>query len=254
MKWFVLACILVGCTSTRKGTETGNPSLTDGPKLDVRTTLLARTSDPEAVSLIEPGGDIVVDAAWLNLEDVEVRRATDCEGDEDDESTGLLSTAYTFNLLDGSAAFKLPLNETAYCEFNLDFLAADGATGTQPAELLDAAAVVIAHRTDETPVMLVFEESAQMAFKSEDTPLELSNDQSALLVAVDLSRWFENLDVANLDPASDGWIYIDAADDDAIAQQLEENFESAARLHVDANGDGQLDASEENQDVMTNGD
>ena len=204
----------------------------------------ARSTAPGSVSLIEEGGDLVIDAAWLTLSDVAFREAESCRKETESEPSSLLTTPVSFDLLAGTTAFKLALHQTEYCEIRLNFDAANVATGDQPGTLLDAALVVHAHRSDGVPVEALFPDALHVKLDAESAPFALSDTQDALLISMDLSEWFIDLDLDGEEPDDDGVIGIDGTEDDDLSDTLTANLEASISLHYDLNGNGVLDANE----------
>lgn len=209
--------LLHGCV----GTETGNPP----------AALVVRSSAPEAVTIGEGTGTIVVQSAWVSIEAVHAVEGPAC----DRVDVGSPGRGRAVDLVTGPFFEGPELVEV--CGFHLAFGPAVDLPPGAPDDIGEHAVVVRGQRADGS----AFE--AQIAPSSVDVlasaPFTLPEGRTVLL-AFDAARWFQDVDLAGAVADPDGTTRIR----DERLSAFEGGFAASVSAYEDTDADGVLDAEE----------
>ena len=213
---FVLVVLVASCT----GTETGNPSLTG------QMAVVGRSSMPLRVGLPGDTAPILVDRLEVNVEAIDLIAASECEGG----AAGPVELAGlgVIDLLDPAGTYAMTVSEDAYCAVRIEtaFLGVAGTNRDGPPFFL----MMTAPRTIELPAA-----DALFLFDAEHTDF---------LTTVDAAVLLETADLGAAVAGPDGSANLAAPENAAIGMAVAAAFDTAAALHRDHDGDGELDAED----------
>jgi hypothetical protein len=231
MRAILLMILIGGCTSSNGITETGNPEL--------EMSYRARTSAPEAVSLDGSTAPITVQEAWVNVDDVRFVQGTcDEAGEIEIDVPGL-----TADLLADPAAVKFDATEGDYCRVRVRLDRADVVPDGGPADLSDNSLVILGTRADGVPFTLVSRERPEADVRSRGDAFPLSDAHDRLVMAFDLGKWFEGIDLSAAD--GDTNIRIDDHNNEGLLATFEASVDRAMSLWDDADGDAEIGDDED---------
>ena len=235
---FVLLC---ACT----GTDVGNGVV------DVDFAIYDSESTSQGLfSQAAPAG-IRVTNAWVTVQQIRLRDASDCSGDEEFRLDG----PFAVDMLDSGTPEALQdINVTLsdYCrfEFRWDFLDEKLSTN-HPDELLGTSVLIQGFRSDKTPFIVRSQRADELRLDARETSFSIDETTSALFVSFDIQALFDNvnLDVAQI--GTSGVIRIEEGDNENLLDIFDDNLVNAAKLFDDNDGDKELDPEErDNTDVL----
>jgi hypothetical protein len=219
-----LACALAafGCNAS----ETGNPV--------AERTLALRGSLPS------DDAGVTVDSVWIVLDDIRFEHGAECDNGEERE--GDVPGPIVVDLVAEPAPFALALEDDAYCRVRVRFERADADLPSgAPAELEDAALVLLGTRSDGTPIVVRSRREPEAEVRSRSEPFQLSEATPALILAFDVGRWLEGVELDDAELDDDGVIRIDDDNNDDQLERFEANVEAAMELFHDRDDDGHVD-------------
>jgi len=208
----MIGLLLGGC-----GTETGNPE-----GMSVELAYNARSSRPEVVGF-DDGAAVVVDTVWLRLDEVTL-----------DGCGAQLETYPGLGMADHAhveaAAQTLDSSFATFC--GVSTLAAPGATDGEPAHIQGASIVVEGHLDSGEAFVLRIDDAVDLgvALDGQTPPAE-----GSWLLTFDVAAWLDPADLTVLD--DEGVVEVNAV-------PFRERLADGVSLHVDANGNGQVDPGE----------
>ncbi|MDD9945235.1 MAG: hypothetical protein OXU20_29600 [Myxococcales bacterium] len=234
---------VTGCAAT----ETGNP---------VAMQRLALTAVSSAAQVqLEPGGnaEVLVEEAWIVLGDVRFIPGNDCDSGHDDAGRVDISGPTVVELLSDPAPLSFEVEDREYCRVRLPLERADEVPRSAPEALEDHAVVLIGSLADGTPFEVRSRDKREAEVRSRSEPFRLGGAEAGLLLAFDVGRWLEGLDLAGAEDDGDGRIVIDDDDNRDLLDQFEQNMREALELFRDLDEDGQLDDDERSNPLAVGG-
>lgn len=237
------ACMSAACAAS----ETGNP--VEGQTL----SLTARSSDAH-VSAGEPKGaaaDVTVSAAWIVIKEVRFVRSAVCDRGQDAEVS--IEGPIVAELVAEPTVLDLAVEDASYCRVRAPLDRAERVPDFAPDELQDAAIVVEGTRSDGTPFVIRSEATPDAELRSRGAPFSLSSARASLVLAFDLGRWLQGVDLDAAKPDARGVVRIDDDHHRALLDRFEDNVEAAMELFDDVDHDGELSETEI-EDVLAGGD
>ncbi|MEM9191493.1 MAG: hypothetical protein AAGF12_20135 [Myxococcota bacterium] len=226
---WVCAALLGGCA----GTETGNPSAT--------VAVNTRTSDPQVASLRVSEGGPVVDQAWVTMETIGLLENANCREPNltNREPLGTGDHAGpepAFVVFDAAPA--------EYCQLRIALAPTGTLPDGAPEELRGRAVVVRGRLADGTPFVVSSELSGEIVIAGA-TPFAVNEDRAAMIMAMDVARWFEDVDLSTATPNPDGTVMINDTENTALRDAFDAAAPLGFELYLDADGDAVLDPSPE---------
>src|SRR5688500_4233465 len=180
-----------------------------------------------------------VQAAWMVVERIRLRPASDCEGGAEVEVEGPL----VIDLLAASPLAGIELEAGAYCRLEVEWQTLDGAPPADaPTELAGAAIVVTGPA--EGGFVIRSERNDELRLEAGGDGFTLDEATGALFVAFDLAVWLDGIDFTSAEVGADGIIHIDDQDNSDLLDIFDDNVGDAADLFDDDDGDGSLDEDE----------
>lgn len=231
MRAFLLMILVGGCTSPNGITETGNPEL--------EMSYRARTSAPASVSLDGAAATVRVEEAWVNVEDVRFVQGTcDAAGEIEIDVPGLSA-----DLLADPAAVRFSAEEGDYCRVRVRLDRADVVPDGGPPDLEDASMVITGARSDGVPFTIVSRERPEADVRSRAEGFPLSDAHDRLVMAFDVAKWFEGLDLSAAE--GDTTVRVDDNNNEGLLEAFEANVDRAMSLWDDADGDAEIGEDED---------
>lgn len=221
----------------------------DGQRIELKLTLSARSSDPSAVTLApQPTSTPAtrIDAVWLGIRDVRLRRIGACSRPA---PHALADGSFTAELvsarLDGLPG-ALATDAGRYCSLALGFRRVDNDVTGMPDALRGATILIQGRRADGTPFVLRSRRVLAPRLRSLDRQgIALTDPLTALIISVDLARWFKEVDLSLAEPGEPGApIRIDESNNRALLERFHQNLRPGFALFLDRDRDGALDADE----------
>jgi len=236
----VAVALVASCTAS----ETGNPVA------ERKMTLLARSSD-DAVMLLDPVVDdgVSIEQAWIVLDDIRFESGAQC--DDGDENEADIPGPIIVDLIDRPDPFELALPDAAYCRVRVRFDRAEALPAGAPSELEDAAIVLRGTRADGARFVIRSRREPEAEVRSRDEPFQLTHATASLILAFDIGRWLQGVDLEGAEPNADGVIQIDDDHDDDRLERFETNVEAAMDLFDDHDHDGSLDDDEDDNPLAS---
>jgi hypothetical protein len=236
------ALALAGCIGT--GTETGNPGQTT---TQAQVGLSAFTGDPMAVTLPDPTLPEEPDAiqileAWVSVRKIELVRQAVCDvgGEQELEIRGLVG-----DLAAGPVLSELKVPVTEYCEVEVELRKPEDDAPASP--LGDDTLQITGLRSDGIPFELASRRDFELELKSRGQPFSIDRTRAALLVAFDVVRWFDdvNLDQAAVDGEGSGaHIRIDRNRNEDLLLAFENSVRRSLGVYRDDDEDGHVGEDE----------
>lgn len=227
--------ITLGCTG---GSETGNPVEPSQMGLSVHT------SDPSTADFRSGANGILIEEAWLGVSDISlVRLDTPDEEDTDVEIEGL----FVADLTDPrSSQLEFELAPAEYTGLRADLSRAELPLPVGAPADLEGSSVVI---TGLTPAgrrfTLVLQQESELEATSPTASFTIDAPTSRMVLSFDVARWFDDIDLDELEVGPDDTIRIDAVSNTDALDAFEASLLRALELGVDRNGNGTLDSGEE---------
>lgn len=228
------------------GTDVGNPVV--DMKFSIYDSGSSATFDKGIAHIAPPG--LLIDKAWVAVERIRLRDATNCEGNSRDEFEGpfvvdMLST-------DSNPSLSgLELNSSTYCrlEFRWKKLVENEVLGAPP-ELTGASVLLEGERADGIRFILKSDKGNELRLDARNDTFTIDELSSSLFVAFDVQDLFDGV---NMDAAEvvDGSIRIQNNSNETLLRVFESNLDEMAKLFDDDDGDGELDPEErDSTDVL----
>jgi hypothetical protein len=229
----VASALLAACTAT----ETGNPAVP-------MQLALTAVSSTETVALAGAArqGTLRVDEVWVVLGDLRFVQSDRC--DEGPARQADIEGPLTLELLSSTQPLEFELEVTAYCRVRIPLERSDEPGRGVPAELEDHALLVRGVRVDGTPFAVRSRRTREADLRSRGEPFSVERGREALLLAFDVGRWLDGVDVEGAAVDDDGVVWIDDDRERDRLERFEENVEAAMELFRDLNEDGRLDDDE----------
>ena len=235
--------LMAGCAAT----ETGNPVA------EQRLALTAVSSAPAVQLDAGDGAEIVVREAWVVLGDVRFIPGSDCDSGDDDEGRIDVPGPTVVELVAAPEPFVFDLEDRDYCRVRVPLERADEVPGAAPEALEDHAIVLLGSLADGTELEVRSRDKREAEVRSRTEPFRLGDAEASLLLAFDVGRWLDGLDLESAARDDDGRIVIDDDDNGELLDQLEENMREALELFRDLDDDGRLDDDERSTPLATGG-
>ncbi len=224
-----LLAAFVGCAPT----ETGNPSLTTS------ASLVAYSSDPNAIR-IGAGNGNSLDGVWLSYAKVDLEP---CHGPP--ALTAVDGPLSEDLLVRPPAAHALHTDLDRFCRILIPLSPASAPLPAgAPAELSDHVLVARGRRGDGRTVIIASQVARQIVLDVGPAGLGLDVEPRRLLIAFDVVPWFANVDLSLASVDTDGVIYIDDARNPSLLAAFEAALDHSASLHRDLDHDGEVDPNE----------
>lgn len=200
------------------------------------------TSSAKSQLAVAPAG-LSVDNAWVVVERIRLRDATDCDGGTQDEFIG----PFAVDMLAPGAApalSNLEVTATSYCrvEFRWDALREGDIVGA-PTELVGASILLEGRRADGTRFVLRSERGDELRMDARDGAFTVDDLTSALFVTFDVQDLFDGVDIDAAE-LENGTIRIEDGSNEDLLVVFDNNLVDAAKLFDDNDGDGELDPEE----------
>lgn len=217
------------------GTETGNPPF------QAELSYTAYSSAPSLIGVREPGGQAVVESAWLDLGTVMLLGAGNCSRPES-SALSLPALGIGDHASGQHNATRFELTAGEYCALDLAFeLASPSAIQSDvPADLERHSIMLAGELADGTPFTLLSAATPRVRLSADARNFAITEKQPQTLIAFDVAQWLTNLDWAEATRV-DGAIRISADDNPALLAQFESNLGRGIALYRDADGNGKLD-------------
>jgi hypothetical protein len=216
------------------GTETGNPVV------DLSF----------ALEQAPVGGDEIT-GAWVSVERIRLRNAADCNGSAEVEILGPLA----IDLLAQQpppALQDIEVRGGGYCRFEFAFHVSSEALPPEIPAALDGRSLLIeGTRADGTPFVLRSDRSGDLRLDAVDEAgFPISSATKTLFVAFQEEALFAGIDLDLAEVGVDGVIRIESGQNDDLLNLFEANLDAALRLFDDDDGDGALEAGENDDDDL----
>jgi hypothetical protein len=104
--------------------------------------------------------------------------------------------------------------------------------------------VLIVGLHEGTPLRILSRARPELELRSMGAPLDLSGDDEVWILAFDVARWLEGIDLSSATPTPEGEIRIDADTEPELLQRFDDNLRRSLDLFRDRDGDGALSAGE----------
>lgn len=223
------ALLAVACTAS----ETGNP-------VAERTMALRGRSSDASIQLGPArAAALTVARAFIVLDDVRFEHGAQC--DDGDEREADIPGPIIVDLVADPAPLPLALEDAAYCRVRVRLDRAEDVPSGAPAALEDASIVLEGSLPGGAPFVIRSRREPEAEVRSRAEPFELTRATSALILAFDVGRWLEGVDLERAEASGDGVIRVDDDRNDDLLERFEDNVERAMELFDDRNRDGVLD-------------
>lgn len=241
-----LALILAGCV----GTEVGNPQDSEA-SVDFAGY---EHADPRALTF-ESGARI--ERAWLSVESLELREASDCDGPETLQVEG----PFAVDLVGGQELPEAPTftrPATSYCKLKLRLRPLAAPIDGAPEALTEASLYVTGETAGGVPFEVRAELNEAYVMVARGGEFSLERAHESLLVGVALNELIEPAladaaessaapadTPAEPNPASErgeDQLLIDAQTNQSSLAQIKQSLRSSLRLFRDRDEDGRVDA------------
>jgi hypothetical protein len=236
-----ISALLLGCG----GTSVGNP-----PGASVKLGVVGTASPTQEASqpldvVVDVGGGVMIEEAWVALREIDLRASGTCEGSSVDHD---VPGPIAVDLLTGSLYPEAPVwdraPDEAYCEFRTRVETLEAPIESAPEELVGYGVYIWGTRADGTPFVAQVKVADMVRIKGKKGPeIRLGEGLVGILLAFDLSTWF---DVPMLDAAAPtgGVIEISKDSNAELEKSLRKTIPASSRLFDDANRDGRLNKGE----------
>jgi hypothetical protein len=221
----LVTALSAGCL----GTETGNPGKT------ISLSLTAKTSEAKVASSVAGQGGLLVTSAWLSVKRIEL---VTCGSQT---QTDTLLDELTRDFVKPDKALKVTVPEGTYCAIRVQVAPSAAPPSGAPTELQNASFWLSGRRTDDINVVA----RSEAVFTAELRSPNALRFDSNLLLAIDLARVFQNVPVNGMNTTGPNGIRIDRNVAPDLAQRLEDNLPKTLALHPDVNGNGIIDAEDQ---------
>jgi hypothetical protein len=224
----LLACLLcVQCA----GTETGNPSVGT-------LSYNAWTTDQTRVALrAESDAEIELEQVWLNLGEVAF---LPCSGETSESLAKVPALGAADHAGFDAAQVPVELGSERVCELRVGLQASvEELPSGAPAELAASPIVLIGRLRDGTPFRLVAPSVSSLNLLTLQSAGFASSTMPALLLAFDVARWLDGLDLNNAERLGDS-ILVNSEHNTERLAQFEANLAPGVTLFEDAAANGQV--------------
>ncbi len=216
---------LAGCLGGRGLTETGNPNL------EARMSMQARSARPDEVDVDAPDAPVWIDGATLAVQSLRLVEGDDC--DAPDEVRWDVPVPDEVDLVGGTGGIDFDARSGSYCRARLRL--DDGPKG---------AIFVTGVREDGARFEIRSDRTPDVEVRSRGAPFSLDRAADALVLAFDVSRWFDAADLAGARADGDGVVRIDERSHEDLLRAFEDGLEDSLELFEDADDDGDLSDDE----------
>ncbi len=227
------------------GTDVGNGVVdVDFAIYDSNASMTSALSS-DAVSYAAPAG-IVVTSAWVVVERIRFRDASNCDGDNQLEFVGPFAIdMLNPGIQDSLGDLSVPLTNYCRFEFRWDAFRADELVNA-PTELVGASILIQGKRSDDTPFVVRSDRGDEVRLDAVDDSFSVDETTGALFVALDIQLLFDGVD---LDSAvvNNGTIRIEDGINDDLLAVFDDNVIKATKLFDDNDGDKELDPEERDE-------
>lgn len=213
------------------GTETGNPPLTAELSVD------AHSREPARIGIDVDATEATVEEVWVSVGPLRFIGDDACAAPG--EAMAQIPSIAAEDHADATAARAVfETTERSFCtvEVNLDLAAAPLPAGAPP-ELDGASVVVLGHRPDDTPFVIVTDAAAPIPVRALDGRFPIAEGADGLFLGFDMATWLDGVDLAGATVGMDGRIVIDADDNPALAAAFEANLAPGIELYADQDRD-----------------
>jgi len=213
------------------GTETGNPPLT------AELTVDAHSREPARVAIDADATEATVEEVWVSVGPVRFIGDDGC--DAPDDVMAQIGSIGTEDHADGTAArAAFETTERSFCTVEIELAAAAAPLPAgAPPELEGATVVVLGHRPDDTPFIIVSTRTAPIAARAVSGRFPIEPGADGLFLGFDMATWLDGLDLAGATVGMDGRIVIDADDNPASSAAFESNLAPGVEIYRDQDRD-----------------
>lgn len=232
----IVLALVISSSGSCAGTDVGNPTMTN-------LQFSSYTTETTALSL-QTG--IVIEEAWLVLSLAELRQASRCNAEGDEQYLG----PFIVEVVSGRE-YPTPIlssEHRTFCQMRLDFvpLGAADQTADIPRELVGNTVFVKGRRADGKQFTISFASRDQdIQFRALGADFRLRDEEHNLFVGFDAASWFpDELSIDRLNSTPDDQLAITLETDINLVSQFEYNFTHSAGLFDDEDDDsilGQLE-------------
>jgi hypothetical protein len=200
------------------------------------------SSQPDAIG-VGDGGQIRVSAAWVAMQDVQIRPASACKRAS---AKPVVDGKLTTELVSRTTVEGLAIEATRYCVFELQLRRSRGRTAGAPSELRGASIVITGRRADGVPFLLRSRVESEIVLRARELEgISVTGPRTRWIVGIDLARWMAGVDLALADTTNDRReLRIDENSNSELLATFEANVAEAFALFEDLDGDRDLDPSE----------
>jgi hypothetical protein len=233
LRGLALAGALAGASACT-GTDVGNPVIVDVSFASYNRSLASAE----------------VDIAAIAVDRIRLRPASPgCSGSDAIEVEG----PFPLDLVSGAmpeALRGLELADQAYCRIEIEWHSG-AALGEPPGE----DAIVVAGVVDGRRFTIASRRNDELRLDAiSPEGFNLDRVQAGLFVAFDMAAWLAGVELSDAEPQGDGSVLVDDDNNSDLLELFEANVEDAARVFLDANGDGILAPDEhEEEDALAVG-
>lgn len=235
--------LLAGCAAT----ETGNPVA------EQRLALTAISSAPAVQLDSDDSAEVVVEEAWIVLGDVRFIPGTGCESGTNEAGRIDIPGPGAVDLVSDPERLVFALEDQGYCRVRLPLERADALPAGAPEALEDHAFVLIARLADGTPLEVRSRDKREAEVRSRTEPFRLGDAEASLVLAFDVGRWLDGIELESATRDDDGRIVIDDDDNRELLDEIEANMRESLELFRDLDDDGRLDDNERSVPLATGG-
>jgi hypothetical protein len=225
----LLAVWITACA----GTETGNPPF------EGELTYNTYSSQPAVAALRQAEGGARIDAAWLVLGDARFVDAARCE-QRDEVPFHVQGIGAGDHATAAAARSSFALEAGDYCGLELPLLrAADGELPDEaPAALLDHSVVLEGQDAQGRPLRIESRLQAPIFLRAGAGSFHMDAVESRVLVAFDVGRWLDGVDLRGADVDSQGVVVVSPERNAALLERFEQNIAPGMALLRDPQGAG----------------
>ena len=231
--------VIAALTSTGcSGTDVGNPSV------DVRAALVAVDFPEEGAS--EPGSARArIQQAWISVDRIRMRPASNCEGDAELELEGPFALDL-FAEDQPEQLAGLAFAATDYCRFEFRWAPEDDPIGGAPEELSGASLFLAGEKQDGTAFVVRSTRNDELRLRAVDNAFTVDQSTTHLFLTFTGTELFSNVSFAEAEVDEDGVVRIEPGSNEELLDAFEASLEETVRLFEDTDSDGRLSDSEAN--------
>ena len=225
-------------------TDVGNPPQDEDFEATVQIELRQDDSSP-----------VLTQKIWLSAERFRLIDAQTCSNDAPaDRTEGFIFEVIPQDLCEPVTFTK---KRGDFCRLGLLLDPAPDVTLPENApQDLEAASMVIeaTRASDDAPILVVLDVADKLKLDATDGSFTVGEGQERanFVISLDTTTWWDGDAIASAEAGEDGIIRVDAQNNSAVRDALLAKLGAQITLHLDANGDEQLDDAER-ADVLATG-